>query len=101
MLLEEFLIWWHDRHAQLIGATKAEVTFGLAELLHRFLSLHPFLDGNGRVARAITDQAARELLNQGVGPELVENSASYYEALRAGDRGDLSALAERIHAALE
>jgi fido (protein-threonine AMPylation protein) len=100
MQLEQLLEWWHNRHGQLIGTTKAEIASGLAELHHRFLALHPFLDGNGRVARAIMDQAARELLNQGVGAELVEDSASYYGALQAGDRGDLRPLTERILAAL-
>jgi len=100
LLLEALLSRWHQRHAQLIGAEKTEIASALAELHHGFLSVHPFLDGNGRVARAITDQAARELLNQGIRAELSEDSASYYGALRAADEGDLAPLTKRILAAL-
>jgi fido (protein-threonine AMPylation protein) len=100
LLLEKLLTRWHERHGQLIGAAKTEIASALAELHHGFLSVHPFLDGNGRVARAITDQAARELLNQGVGADFSEDSASYFDALRAGDNGDLGPLTERILAAL-
>lgn len=99
-LLNELLAWWHERHGQLIGATKSEIAVGLAELHHRFLCLHPFLDGNGRVARAITDQAARELLNQGIGEEFITDSETYYLALHAADQGDLNPLTQRILAAL-
>jgi fido (protein-threonine AMPylation protein) len=100
LLLEDLLRWWHQRHKELIGAPKPEVASSLAELHHRLLALHPFLDANGRVARAITDQAARELLNQGVRAELIDRSASYYEALQAADRGDLGPLTQRMLAAL-
>ncbi|SFS17913.1 Fic family protein [Granulicella pectinivorans] len=100
LLLEHLLIWWHQRHEELIGRPKSEVATSLADLHHRFLALHPFLDCNGRVARAITDQAARELLNQGVQAELIDDSASYYEALRSADQGDLVPLTQRILAAL-
>lgn len=62
-LVEEWLRGWHRRHRELRGKEKGEIVNGLAELHHRFLSIHPFMDANGRVARSVTDQAARELLN--------------------------------------
>lgn len=99
-LLCQMLKRWHVRHAQLIGATKNEVAGALAELHHRFLYIHPFLDANGRVARVITDQAARELLNKGVAPEFVADTAAYYRALQAADNGDLAPLTSRMIAAL-
>lgn len=73
----------------------------LAELHHRFLTIHALMDANGRVARSITDQAARELLNQRIGPEFVEDARVYYAALAAADKGDLKALQDRIKAALQ
>ena len=100
LLLEQLLSRWREKYSQLTGATKLEIASALAQLHHGFLAVHPFLDGNGRVARAITDQAARELLNQGVGPELSGDRASYFEALRAGDKGDLAPLTQLILSAL-
>lgn len=49
------------------------------------------LDANGRVARSITGQAARELLNQRIGREFIEDIGAYYPALAAADAGDLKA----------
>lgn len=74
---------------------------GLAELHHRFLTIHPFMDANGRVARSIADQAARELLNQRIGREFIEDAQAYYAALAAADEGDLKPLQDRIKAALQ
>jgi len=100
-LVDEWLLWWHKKHRALREKEKKEVIVGLAELHHRFLSIHPFTDANGRIARSITDQAARELLNQTIGPEFVEDAASYFAALAAADQGDLTLLANRITAALK
>ena len=72
----------------------------LAEFHHRFLRIHPFLDGDGRVARVILDQSARELLDVRVGPDLVAHAKLYYDALASGDRGDLGPLQKLILASL-
>lgn len=99
-LVDEWLVWWHERHRSLRGKSKEEIIAGLAELHHRFLLIHPFMDANGRIARAVTDQAARELLNESVGLEFIEDVAGYYSALVAADKGDLKPLQDRIKAAL-
>jgi hypothetical protein len=59
------------------------------------------MDADGRVARSITDQAARELLNQRFGPEFIEDAQAYYAALAVADNGDLKPLRDRIKAALQ
>ncbi len=100
-LVGEWLAWWHERHHALKGKNKEAVITGLAELHHRFLVIHPFMDANGRIARSVTDQAARELLNEGIGQEFIEDAAGYYSALAAADKGDLRPLQDRIRAALQ
>ena len=100
-LVDEWLAWWHERHRDLRGKSKEEIVAGLAELHHRFLVIHPFMDANGRIARTVTDQATRELLNEGIGQEFVEDVAAYYSALAAADKGDLKPLQDRIKAALQ
>lgn len=96
----DFLAWWHKRHAELREAGKLDIAMGLADFHHRFLQIHPFLDANGRVARLLLDQAARELLNQGIGRELSANPGEYYVALRQADEGELEPLFQRVLASL-
>lgn len=63
-----------------------------AWLHHRFTQIHPFQDGNGRVARAL---ASFEFIRGGLLPLLVERDdrdTLYIPALEAADRGDLQPL---------
>jgi fido (protein-threonine AMPylation protein) len=98
--LHELLDWWKSEHTALRLKEKGNVVPALARFHHRFLFLHPFLDANGRVARVLLDQAARELLGVGVGVELVADSAAYFRSLEAADRGNLKLLADLIEASL-
>lgn len=95
------LEWWRDLHPTLIKAEKTRVARQLANFHHQFLQVHPFLDTNGRVARIVLDQSARELLNQSVGPGFVSQPADYYAALKQADAGDLGPLTSRVLAALQ
>ncbi len=99
-LVDELLRWWRAKHADLRSADKAVIAGGLAELHHRLLAIHPFLDANGRVARCVMDQAARELLNQRVSAELTAERSSYFQALRQADAGDLDPLTRQVLASL-
>ncbi len=66
-----------------------------AWLHHRFTQIHPFQDGNGRVARALlTWHLARE----GYLPIVVtrDDREQYIECLESADAGDLSPLAQFI-----
>ncbi|MEM1042972.1 MAG: Fic family protein [Bacteroidota bacterium] len=62
-----------------------------AWLHHRFTQIHPFQDGNGRVARAL---ASLVFLREGWFPLLITNDqrAVYIRTLEAADRGDLEPL---------
>jgi prophage maintenance system killer protein len=62
-----------------------------AWLHHRFTQIHPFQDGNGRVARAL---ASLVFLREGLFPLVVRESdrTVYIGALEAADDGDLSQL---------
>ena len=62
-----------------------------AWLHHRFTQIHPFQDGNGRVARAL---ASLVLLREGLFPLVVRESdrKEYIGALEAADDGDLGPL---------
>ena len=62
-----------------------------AWLHHRFTQIHPFQDGNGRVARAL---ASLVFLRAGLFPLVVRESdrKEYIEALESADDGDLAPL---------
>lgn len=62
-----------------------------AWLHHRFTQIHPFQDGNGRVARAL---ASLVFIREGLFPLVVRDSdrKEYIEALEAADSGELKAL---------
>ena len=66
---------------------------------HRFTQVHPYQDGNGRVARALTSLV---LLRRGLLPIVVDRDdrTEYLDALEAADAGALSPLA-RLFARLE
>jgi len=84
--MERFLAWWSAPPADLDGMVRA----GLAHLW--FVSIHPFEDGNGRIARAITDMALSQ--DEGSGQRLyrmsqqirVERNA-YYDVLERTQKG--------------
>ena len=59
-----------------------------AWLHHRFTQIHPFADGNGRVARAV---ASLVFIRAGWFPLIIqrEDKARYIEALEKADAGDL------------
>lgn len=62
-------------------------------LHHRFAQIHPYQDGNGRVARALTSMV---LLKADLLPLVIDRDlrVDYIDALELADRGDLSALAK-------
>ena len=62
-----------------------------AWLHHRFTQIHPFQDGNGRVARAL---ASMSLIKNGLFPLVVtrDDKPQYLAALEQADEGDLKPL---------
>jgi Fic family protein len=81
------LIAMHLRHVDVAPEVEA------AWLHHRFTQIHPFQDGNGRVARAL---ATLVLIKAGWFPLVVRDTrderARYLDALEQADHGDLSDL---------
>lgn len=80
---------WFDE--QTVSQTTPAIVF--AALAHlRFLTVHPFDDGNGRIARAIADlilararpEAARYL---SLSNQILAERPHYYDALEAAQRG--------------
>lgn len=86
--LENFLAWFNTPPADLDGLIRA----GLAHLW--FVTLHPFEDGNGRLARAITDMALSQDEQQpmrffSLSAQILRERESYYDILERTQRGGL------------
>jgi Fic family protein len=80
------------RYEAAIDADEVHPLVLVSALVLDFLSIHPFVDGNGRVARLLTTQ---ELLRHGYGvaryvsleQRIFDARSSYYETLQESQRG--------------
>lgn len=68
-----------------------EYLYSTAWLHHRFTQIHPFQDGNGRVARTL---ASLIFIRQGLFPIVITRNdrQEYINASEAADSGDLTRL---------
>lgn len=86
--MDRFIDWFNGESLKLDGLLRA----GLSHLW--FVTIHPFDDGNGRIARAVADLAIAQL--EGTGQRLYSMSSqierdkkSYYDALEKSQKGSL------------
>lgn len=81
------LIQWHHEHIEKGVPPEVEAAW----LHHRFTQIHPFQDGNGRIARAL---ATLVLLQSGWFPLVItsEKRKEYIDNLEKADQGDLTSL---------
>lgn len=87
--LEAFLHWFNAPPAGLDSLLRA----GIAHLW--LVTIHPFDDGNGRVARAVTDRALahaerRTVRFYSLSEAFMARRNAYYEQLEAAQKGDLN-----------
>ncbi len=86
--LDRFLTWFNASPTDLDGLIRA----GLAHLW--FVTLHPFEDGNGRLARAITDMALsqdehRPMRFFSLSAQILRERDGYYDILERTQRGSV------------
>jgi len=83
----EKLISWHKEHCD----DGVPVEIEAAWLHHRFTQIHPFQDGNGRIARAL---ATLVFLKDGWLPLVItrDQREQYLDSLETADDGDLNEL---------
>lgn len=82
-----------DRLVEIYGQLPDIPEVRSAWLHHAFAQIHPFQDGNGRVARVL---ASLDFLRSGLFPLLVLRTerTEYIDALRAADDGDMCPLVD-------
>lgn len=86
--VDHFLAWFNDHSQDIDGLLRA----GLAHLW--LVTLHPFEDGNGRIARALTDLAIcqderRPVRRFSLSAQIMRERNGYYDILEQTQRGDL------------
>ena len=86
--MKRFLTWYEDKTTGIEPLIKA----GSAHLY--FVTIHPLEDGNGRIARAITEMSLARLENSAqrfysVSSQIREERRGYYQILESTQRGGL------------
>ena len=86
--MEAFITWFLNTAPEGIGQLPALTRAGLAHLY--FVCIHPFEDGNGRIARAVSEKALSQCLGE---PTLIALSQTierkrkaYYAALESNNK---------------
>jgi Fic family protein len=74
--MQALLSWYGNAHETLHPVELA------ARFHYRFALIHPFTDGNGRVARLLDDFILEKV---GYGPAMVEEQERYFAAIQAAD----------------
>lgn len=84
-LMEELVQWMNHEDLDLHPLIKATIYH------HRFVWIHPFIDGNGRTVRLTFNL---HLMRDGYPPVIIlrNDRKKYYEALNKADQGDYSKL---------
>lgn len=86
-LINELLKWWRDKYMDVLYADNSQKIAAIAEFHEKFLSIHPFLDGNGRVVRVLSSLQYKDLIGEEITFEKIENISDYYLALQAARSG--------------
>ena len=85
--MKRFLSWWKASATREDGLLRS----GLAHLY--FVTVHPFEDGNGRIARALTEMALAQDERQpsryySLSSQIMDERSAYYRVLEASQKGD-------------
>lgn len=86
--MKSFINWWENKSTKIDGLMRA----GIGHFY--FVSIHPFEDGNGRIARALTDMAlaqdeAMAKRYYSLSSRIMKERESYYNILEKNQKGTL------------
>jgi len=93
-LMEEFIEWYYENERKISRSEMA------SELHYRFVMIHPFIDGNGRVARLLMNLY---LMRNGYPPGIIlkVDRKKYYRVLNEANLGRKEGLENFIGRAIE
>jgi len=86
--MKNFFHWWRKSQNEIDGILRA----GIAHLW--FVAVHPFEDGNGRIARALSDMALAQDENlsprfYSMASQIMAERDEYYEVLEHANKGNV------------
>lgn len=86
--VKKFLEWWQDGQGKIDGILRSAIAG------FWFVTIHPYEDGNGRLARALTDMALAQDEKLAVryysfSSQIMEERQGYYEVLEKCQKGSL------------
>ena len=93
-LMDELFVWYYENYKQL------EIPELAAHFHYKFVCIHPFIDGNGRVARLLMNLI---LMSNGYPPTVIlkVDRKKYYRVLNQGNIGDLNPFLNFIGRSIE
>lgn len=90
-LLDELCAAWRRNYSTVSAGRPIQKLEAIARFHAKLLAIHPFMDGNGRVARALMMQQALDFFGV-ANMSLLEQGTSYYRALGSADANDVTPL---------
>jgi Fic family protein len=88
--MDLFIEWFHSTSPQGKNPLPAITRAGITHLY--FVSIHPFEDGNGRIARALSEKSLAQSLNQpaltSLAATLLDKRKHYYDALEIANKNN-------------
>jgi len=84
--MQDFLVWWEKSNGTMEGFLRAAIAH------FWFVMIHPFDDGNGRMARALTDMALAQdeklkMRFYSLSSQIMEERSDYYSVLEKSSKG--------------
>ena len=89
--LDQLCSTWRDQFPVLSSGRPIEKLEAIARFHAKLLVIHPFLDGNGRLARALMMQQCLDWFGV-ANMSLLDQGTGYYRALASADKDDLGPL---------
>lgn len=104
-MLSNLINNWNRNFGLLYKTNKEKKIWGISSFHVDFLSIHPFVDGNGRVARVLMDQQIEDLLGIKTHILFDKRKSEYFQSLQQAQKGNKKNLylllrreiQERIH----
>jgi len=91
---QDLLKWWNEKFPILLDAANEVKLTAIAEFHHKYLSIHPFFDGNKSVGLLVLGMQVSDLFNKKV--VIAFNEQDYFEAIGLLSETDTNKLADLI-----